>query len=75
MTDALAVLSGLLIGVLSGLIGIGGGVLLVPLLVLGFGFSQSPPELSNELRISQCAIGRRVHLRTFSAVSLASIIR
>ena len=40
MTDALAVLSGLLIGVLSGLIGIGGGVLLVPLLVIGFGFSQ-----------------------------------
>ena len=40
MTDALAVLSGLLIGALSGLIGIGGGVLLVPLLVIGFGFSQ-----------------------------------
>lgn len=40
MTDALAAMSGLLIGGLSGLIGIGGGVLLVPLLVIGFGFSQ-----------------------------------
>jgi len=40
MTDVAAALTGLMIGVLSGLIGIGGGVLLVPLLVIGFGFSQ-----------------------------------
>ena len=39
-TDVLAVLSGLVVGVLSGLIGIGGGVLLVPIMVLGFGFGQ-----------------------------------
>ena len=39
-TDLLAVLSGLVVGVLSGLIGIGGGVLLVPIMVLGFGFGQ-----------------------------------
>lgn len=31
---------GLVVGVLSGLIGIGGAVVLVPVLVLGFGFSQ-----------------------------------
>ena len=34
------VLSGLLVGTLSGLVGIGGGVVLVPLLVIGFGLSQ-----------------------------------
>jgi uncharacterized membrane protein YfcA len=38
--DSLAVLCGLLVGVLSGLIGIGGGVLLVPVMVIGFGFGE-----------------------------------
>lgn len=38
--DALAVLGGFLIGVLSGITGVGGGILLVPLMVLGFGFQQ-----------------------------------
>jgi len=36
----LAVLGGFVIGVLSGAMGIGGGILLVPLMVLGFGFAQ-----------------------------------
>jgi uncharacterized protein len=40
VTAALAVLGGLVIGVLSGLMGVGGGIFLVPLLVLGFGFAQ-----------------------------------
>ncbi len=34
------VVTGLLIGVLSGMVGIGGGIVLVPILVLFFGFSQ-----------------------------------
>ncbi len=34
------IVTGLVVGVLSGLIGIGGAVVLVPVLVLGFGFSQ-----------------------------------
>lgn len=38
--SALAILGGFVIGVLSGLLGIGGGVLLVPLLTIGFGASQ-----------------------------------
>lgn len=40
IVDALAVLSGFVVGLLSGLIGIGGGVLLVPIMVIGFGFGQ-----------------------------------
>jgi uncharacterized membrane protein YfcA len=38
--DALAILAGLFVGVLSGVMGIGGGILLVPIMVLGFGFAQ-----------------------------------
>lgn len=38
--DALAILTGLFVGVLSGVMGIGGGILLVPIMVLGFGFAQ-----------------------------------
>ena len=35
-----AVLAGFVVGMLSGAMGIGGGILLVPLMVLGFGFAQ-----------------------------------
>jgi uncharacterized protein len=38
--DALAILTGLLVGVVSGVMGIGGGILLVPIMVLGFGYAQ-----------------------------------
>ena len=38
--DGLAVLSGFLVGLLGGTLGLGGGILLVPLMVLGFGFTQ-----------------------------------
>ena len=40
LRDVLTVLSGLLVGLLSGTMGIGGGVLLVPIMVLGFGLAQ-----------------------------------
>jgi uncharacterized protein len=36
----LAVLSGFVVGILSGVMGVGGGILLVPLMVIGFGFAQ-----------------------------------
>jgi uncharacterized membrane protein YfcA len=38
--DGLAVFSGFVAGLLSGTLGLGGGILLVPLMVLGFGFAQ-----------------------------------
>ncbi len=40
MNDVLAVVSGFVVGLASGLIGIGGGVLLVPIMVIGFKFEQ-----------------------------------
>jgi len=40
LRDVLAVLGGFVIGVASGIVGIGGGVLMVPLMVVGFGFGQ-----------------------------------
>ena len=36
----LFVLTGLLVGTVSGLLGIGGAILLIPILVIGFGFKQ-----------------------------------
>lgn len=40
MRDLLTVLAGLFVGVASGILGVGGGTLLVPIMTLGFGFSQ-----------------------------------
>ena len=40
-TVALLLVIGLGIGFVSGMVGIGGGVLVIPLLMLGFGFSQA----------------------------------
>ena len=34
------IVTGLLVGVLSGMVGVGGGIILVPILVIFFGFSQ-----------------------------------
>ncbi len=64
MINVLAVLSGFLIGVLSGLIGIGGGVLLVPLLVIAFGFSQQVAQgTSLAALIPTSIVGVVTHLR------------
>ena len=41
---AVAAVGGLVIGVISGLIGIGGGALIVPMLVYGFGLSQQKAQ-------------------------------
>jgi uncharacterized protein len=40
LRDALIVLGGLVTGLLSGSMGIGGGVVMVPLLTVGFGFGE-----------------------------------
>lgn len=40
LRDGLAIAGGFGVGLVSGAIGIGGGILLVPLMVVGFGFAQ-----------------------------------
>ncbi len=57
-------LSGLVIGVLSGLTGIGGGILLVPTMVLGFGIAQRIAQGTSLLVIlPTAAIGGWTHYR------------
>lgn len=38
--DALAILSGLFVGLASGVLGVGGGIFLVPIMTIGFGIKQ-----------------------------------
>ena len=66
--EALGVLGGLLVGLLSGVIGIGGGALLVPMMVVGFGFPQHLAQGTSLVAIIPTAIvgaathGRQGHL-------------
>lgn len=61
---SLVVLSGVLIGVLSGLTGVGGGIFIVPTLVLGFGLSQHLAQGTSLVAILPTAtVGAAVHLR------------
>jgi uncharacterized membrane protein YfcA len=60
----LVTLSGAAIGVLSGLTGVGGGILLVPTLVLGFGIGQRVAQGTSLLAIlPTAAFGALVHRR------------
>jgi uncharacterized protein len=62
--DALAILTGLLVGLLSGAMGIGGGILLVPVMVLGFGFAQQVAQgTSLAAIIPTSVVGAYVHDR------------
>ena len=62
--DVLLTVAGLVIGILSGLSGVGGGVLMVPLLVLGFGVAQRVAQGTSLLAIIPIsALGALVHLR------------
>jgi uncharacterized membrane protein YfcA len=60
----LVIASGFVIGVLSGLTGVGGGVFIVPTLVLGFGLAQRVAQGTSLLAIlPTAAIGAITHLR------------
>jgi len=61
---ALLGLGGIVIGVLSGLAGIGGGIFIVPMLVLGFGVTQRVAQGTSLLAIlPTAAIGAWIHHR------------
>ena len=75
MTDLLAALTGLLVGALSGLIGIGGGVVLVPLLVIGFGFSQHAAQgTSLAALIPTSIVGAVTHQRQGNLDARAGLV-
>jgi len=74
LRDLLAVLSGLVVGVASGVIGIGGGILLVPILVLGFGFGQHLAQGTSLLAVIPTALsGALTHSRYGNVVWRAAL--
>ena len=75
LRDLLAVLGGLLVGAVSGVIGIGGGVLLVPMMVLGFGLPQHLAQGTSLLAIiPTAAIGAATHHRQGNVVWRADLL-
>jgi uncharacterized membrane protein YfcA len=81
ITLALVALLGLVAGVLSGLLGVGGGVLFVPALTLGLGLTQLHAEATSLLAIIPTAVAGaaqqyrygNVRWRAAVLVGLASI--
>jgi uncharacterized membrane protein YfcA len=60
----LIVMTGLVIGILSGLTGVGGGILMVPAMVLGFGIGQRVAQGTSLLAVlPTAAIGAVTHYR------------
>lgn len=75
MSDALIVLSGVAAGVLSGTMGIGGGVLMVPIMVVGFGFSQTLAQGTSLAAIVPIsAVGAFTHFRQGNVLIRAGIV-
>jgi uncharacterized membrane protein YfcA len=65
MDYALIAVGGLVIGVVSGLTGVGGGILVVPLLALGFGIGQRVAQGTSLIAIlPTAAIGALTHQRS-----------
>jgi uncharacterized membrane protein YfcA len=63
-TDAAAIVGGLFAGVLSGLVGIGGGQVFVPLMTIGFGASQVVAQGTSLAAIVPTAlVGGVTHIR------------
>jgi uncharacterized membrane protein YfcA len=60
----LIAVTGLLIGIMSGLTGVGGGILIVPAMVLGFGIGQRVAQGTSLLAVlPTAAIGAATHYR------------
>jgi uncharacterized membrane protein YfcA len=62
--DGLAIASGLFVGIASGILGVGGGVFLVPIMTVGFGFAQQLAQGTSLVAIIPGAVvGALTHLR------------
>jgi uncharacterized membrane protein YfcA len=72
--DVIAVLGGLMAGLLSGTIGVGGGLLFVPLMTAGYGFTQTLAQGTSLAAIVPTAIvGGITHVRQGNVVRDAAI--
>jgi uncharacterized membrane protein YfcA len=75
LRDGLAILGGLVVGLVSGVIGVGGGVLMVPMMVLGFGYPQHLAQgTSLAAIVPTAAIGAWTHHRQGNVVWRAAIL-
>ena len=73
--DLLVILSGFLVGTVSGVMGIGGGILLVPLMVLGFGLAQHLAQgTSLAVIFPTSVVGALTHDRTGNVDRRAALI-
>lgn len=62
--DGLTIASGLFVGIASGILGVGGGVFLVPIMTVGFGFAQQMAQgTSLAAIIPGSIVGAWTHLR------------
>ncbi len=69
LRDLLTVVAGLFVGVASGILGIGGGILLVPVMTLGFGLTQHVAQgTSLAAVIPTAAVGAVTHDRRGSVL-------
>jgi uncharacterized protein len=72
--DALAILGGLAAGLVSGIVGVGGGTLFVPILTTGFRFTQHLAQGTSLAAIIPTAIvGGVTHVREGNVVREAAI--
>lgn len=75
MALALAILAGVVIGVLSGLLGIGGGTMVIPVLRLGFGLSTLSSTATSLFTIILTSVSGGIgHLRNHTANVKAAVI-
>ena len=64
LRDGLAILSGLFVGIASGILGVGGGVFLVPIMTIGFGIKQHVAQgTSLAAIIPTSVVGAATHAR------------
>jgi uncharacterized membrane protein YfcA len=72
--DALAIVGGFFTGILSGTIGIGGGLAFVPIMTIGFGFTQPLAQGTSLAAIIPTAlVGGITHIRQGNVVREAAV--
>ena len=74
LVDATAIVVGLLVGVLSGTIGVGGGLIFVPFMTVGLGFPQALAQgTSLAAIVPTAAVGGITHIRQGNVAVEAAI--